>query len=204
MCPVWRWRRNPIALSYSEISALVVQVYKMADKVKEVAIGEAERIKSQTIQAARSAAYLYPLKVNTRVIAIQRGFPEWALAEKFVCRVSTTSLRTAIYGMLASMSVCSNSQRLMLSQETTRLQARTNNDPWPGHHYGHVRLHILAPNGCHGIHVRSPCGHLCRSPRTLRIQHPLHNPQQDVSDRRRAGGHLRRCPDFQEYHQPCL
>ncbi|KAK4693815.1 hypothetical protein P7C71_g3648, partial [Lecanoromycetidae sp. Uapishka_2] len=34
----------------------------MADKVKEVAIGEAERIKSQTVEAARSAAYLYPLK----------------------------------------------------------------------------------------------------------------------------------------------
>lgn len=36
----------------------------MADKVKEVAVGEADRIKSLTIQAARSAAYLYPIKVN--------------------------------------------------------------------------------------------------------------------------------------------
>lgn len=34
----------------------------MADKVKEVAVGEADRIKSLTIQAARSAAYLYPIK----------------------------------------------------------------------------------------------------------------------------------------------
>lgn len=34
----------------------------MADKVKEVAVGEADRIKSLTVQAARSAAYLYPIK----------------------------------------------------------------------------------------------------------------------------------------------
>jgi len=37
---------------------------KMADKVKEVAREEAEHIKTQTIQAARSAAYLYPLRAS--------------------------------------------------------------------------------------------------------------------------------------------
>ena len=36
----------------------------MADKVKEVAVGEADRIKSLTVEAARSAAYLYPIKVS--------------------------------------------------------------------------------------------------------------------------------------------
>lgn len=36
----------------------------MADKVKEVAVEEAERIKSITIEAARSGAYLYPLRVR--------------------------------------------------------------------------------------------------------------------------------------------
>lgn len=36
----------------------------MAEKVKEVAIGEAERIKSLTTDAARSGAYLYPLRVR--------------------------------------------------------------------------------------------------------------------------------------------
>lgn len=36
----------------------------MADKVKQVALDEAERVKAQTIQAARSAAYLYPLRVS--------------------------------------------------------------------------------------------------------------------------------------------
>lgn len=35
----------------------------MADKVKEVAKEEADRIKSLTVEAARSAAYLYPLRV---------------------------------------------------------------------------------------------------------------------------------------------
>lgn len=37
----------------------------MAEKVKEVAIGEAERIKALTTDAARSGAYLYPIKVST-------------------------------------------------------------------------------------------------------------------------------------------
>lgn len=36
----------------------------MADKVKEVAVGEADRIKTLTVQAARSAAYLYPIKAS--------------------------------------------------------------------------------------------------------------------------------------------
>ena len=36
----------------------------MADKVKEVAVGEADRIKSLTVEAARSAAYLYPIKAS--------------------------------------------------------------------------------------------------------------------------------------------
>ena len=36
----------------------------MADKVKEVARQEAESIKTETIKAARSAAYLYPLRVG--------------------------------------------------------------------------------------------------------------------------------------------
>ena len=41
---------------------LLLQVFKMADRVKEVAVEEVVNIKTQTIQAARSAAYLYPLQ----------------------------------------------------------------------------------------------------------------------------------------------
>ena len=40
----------------------------MADRVKEVAVGEADRIKSLTIQAARSAAYLYPIKASCQIL----------------------------------------------------------------------------------------------------------------------------------------
>lgn len=36
----------------------------MADKVKAVAKEEADRIKSLTVEAARSAAYLYPIRVG--------------------------------------------------------------------------------------------------------------------------------------------
>ena len=37
----------------------------MAEKAKEVAIEEAERIKSLAVTAARSGAYLYPLRVRS-------------------------------------------------------------------------------------------------------------------------------------------
>lgn len=36
----------------------------MADRVKEVAVEEAERIKALTTDAVKSQAYLYPLKVS--------------------------------------------------------------------------------------------------------------------------------------------
>lgn len=36
----------------------------MAEKVKEVAVEEADRVKSLTRDAVRSGAYLYPLKVS--------------------------------------------------------------------------------------------------------------------------------------------
>ena len=36
----------------------------MADKIKEVAVEEAERIASLASDAARSGAYLYPLRVS--------------------------------------------------------------------------------------------------------------------------------------------
>ena len=36
----------------------------MEGRVKEVAVEEAEKIKSMTIQAARSGAYFYPIRVG--------------------------------------------------------------------------------------------------------------------------------------------
>lgn len=36
----------------------------MADKVKEVALEEADRLKNLAADAARSGAYLYPLRVG--------------------------------------------------------------------------------------------------------------------------------------------
>jgi hypothetical protein len=36
----------------------------MADRVKEVAVEEAERIKALTKEAVKSQAYLYPLKAS--------------------------------------------------------------------------------------------------------------------------------------------
>ena len=37
----------------------------MADKVKEVATEEVRRVRAETTAAARSAAYLYPLRVSS-------------------------------------------------------------------------------------------------------------------------------------------
>ena len=37
----------------------------MSEKVKEVAVEEAEKIKSLASQAARSGAYLYPIRVSS-------------------------------------------------------------------------------------------------------------------------------------------
>lgn len=36
----------------------------MAEKVKEVAVEEADRLKTLTSDAARSGAYLYPIRVS--------------------------------------------------------------------------------------------------------------------------------------------
>ncbi len=38
----------------------------MADRVKEVAVEEAERLKVLTTEAVKSQAYLYPIKVRGR------------------------------------------------------------------------------------------------------------------------------------------
>ena len=45
----------------------------MADKVKEVAVEEAERIKTLTTEAARSGAYLYPIRVRTELSYSRRS-----------------------------------------------------------------------------------------------------------------------------------
>ena len=71
----------------------------MADKVKEVARGEAEHIKSQTIQAARSAAYLYPLRaspVSAHRVSQRKGLGSLTCV---LCRESTTSSLIVTYGM---------------------------------------------------------------------------------------------------------
>ena len=44
----------------------------MADRVKEVAVGEADRIKSLTTEAVKSQAYLYPLKVSLIALMVER------------------------------------------------------------------------------------------------------------------------------------
>ena len=67
----------------------------MADKVKEVATEEAERIKALTVEAARSAAYLYPLRVRYWI-----PIAEQLLMNRRGNRALHISYPTATYGVL--------------------------------------------------------------------------------------------------------
>ena len=57
-------RQTNITFTTGPLTLRLLHSPAMADKVKEVAVGEADRIKSLTVQAARSAAYLYPIKAS--------------------------------------------------------------------------------------------------------------------------------------------
>ena len=55
----------PRSLTYTIFERVIrVLPLGMADKVKEIAIDEATRIRALGSQAARSGAYLYPLRVR--------------------------------------------------------------------------------------------------------------------------------------------
>ena len=68
----------------------------MADRVKQVALEEADKVKSMTHEAVKSQAYLYPLKVSS----FQLQMPLILIAS----RASITSSRTRIYGDLSPQS----------------------------------------------------------------------------------------------------
>lgn len=68
----------------------------MAERIKEVAVEEADRLKVQVSDAARSGAYFYPLRVSTANGCFER-------CQKFnrrVDRVLHISSRIALYGSL--------------------------------------------------------------------------------------------------------
>lgn len=54
--------RYPLTLE----DAHSIRLSNMADRVKNVAVEEVDRIKSLTAEAVRSRAYLYPIKVGGR------------------------------------------------------------------------------------------------------------------------------------------
>ena len=140
----------------------------MADKVKEVASEEAVRIRALAQDAARSGAYLYPLKVC---------YYRWMHSE------------------LVLTIMCTGHCVFRLSPTplaTFPLQARARSYPRPKHHSLHVRLHIPSASRTTRLHQRSGRCRLCSTPGSLRKLHDLHNGQQDVPDRRRSGGYFRR------------
>ena len=78
----------------------------MADKIREVAVEEADRIKTLASDAARSGAYLYPIRVSVFLRQISRLLT-WPLenivssvADRFTNRVLPTSSLIARYGNL--------------------------------------------------------------------------------------------------------
>ena len=88
----------------------------MADKVKEVAVEEAEHIKSLARDAARAGAYLYPVRVSVvsssrfRIVDSSLFFATPSIKTQEACetrqsltmgsRVSSTSSPTAAFGNL--------------------------------------------------------------------------------------------------------
>lgn len=129
----------------------------MADRVKEVASEEVERVKNLTAAAARSGAYLYPIRVSPPSLL------HHSLADDFL-------------GHLL----------LHLSQspmETPRLEARPYLDPRSWCHDLHVRLHIPPTSGHHGLHPRAFGCHQRGSTCHERVIHALHYSQQDILDR---------------------
>ena len=105
----------------------------MADKVKEVAKEEADRIKSLAVEAARSAAYLYPLRV----------------CSSHDCSETILFRRRSLYSLveqpltllLLGYCIFSITPRPMASND---LQARAHCLPRPGRHDLHVCLYVLA------------------------------------------------------------
>jgi hypothetical protein len=55
---------SPLTVIPPSTTFTSLQELEMADKIKEVAVEEAERIKTLASDAARSGAYLYPLRVS--------------------------------------------------------------------------------------------------------------------------------------------
>ena len=105
----------------------------MAEKAKEVAIEEADRIKSLAVTAARSGAYLYPLRVS---------WSEFSSSTKFADVVEV------------GYRIFPHPPRPM---EPSHQEACTHHNPWLGCNHLHVPLHLHPPSRSHGLHKRSAC-----------------------------------------------
>lgn len=127
----------------------------MADKIKEVAIEEADRIKSLASDAARSGAYLYPIRVSMRgssLAIVMLSFHLPAMPCILLLSHSLTSLRTG------------NSLLHFppLVMETSHLQTGSDDQFGSRRHDLHVCLYLLAADGSHGIYKRASCCPHCR------------------------------------------
>ena len=141
----------------------------MADKVKEVAIGEAERIKVLTADAARSGAYLYPIRVSTFIVTLH--FHSICTA---ACILENCKIPSEYAGLFMKLLPASPLFRIMINQalsgnrilrlpspsmETSHLETRANVDPRTRHHDIHVCLHLPTPGRNYGFHEWSSCSH---------------------------------------------
>lgn len=152
----------------------------MADKIKEVAVEEADRIKSLASDAARSGAYLYPIRVSS----VDALF----LVTRFKCR---EFLISSAWHSLMSLPTGNGLLHFSpLVMETPHLQTGSDHHFRIGRYNLHVRLYLPAANGSHGIYKRTSCRPHCRGARAQREFYALHHPQQNIPDRRCFGGYL--------------
>lgn len=136
----------------------------MADKIKEVAIEEADRIKSLASDAARSGAYLYPIRVSTyeRFTACHRH----AISRyDSNCRQCPAAL-PCILLLSHSLTFLRTGNSLLhfppLVMETSHLQTGSDDQFGSRRHDLHVCLYLPAADGSHGIYKRASCCSHCR------------------------------------------
>ena len=111
----------------------------MADRVKNIAVEEAERVKALATDAVKSQAYLYPVKVVSPSSSSRpKGYSDRLSGSRILCRTSQS---------LAS----------------SGLEAHPNNLSCFRRYNIHVRLCIFTASSCHGFYIRTGRRNLSRT-----------------------------------------
>ena len=157
----------------------------MADKVKEVAVEEAERIKLLASEAARSGAYLYPLRVR-------------CLTNFGVYFLNKHSANLYPVDFSTGHRILSVSPLLM---EAVDIKACTQRHLGGWDYHGHVHFYFPPADGSNGVHQWTPCATHSYAVGAQRKLNRLYHPKQNISVSRCHGGHFRWSAGVEEYNR---